>query len=293
MRTLRHVIKYPSRADTFVLYPIFDTHLGARTCNEKLLRQHVAAIAKNPNARWIGGGDYIEAIPRKGDSRYNEEALATWLHGQNDVCELQLERVVDIFAPIADKCLGLIKGNHEDAVEKWHDRAVYRSLAKQMARAAGKEPEELMMGVQGFVNLSFVRETSTGTQSSTWSFDIYLHHGYGGGRLPGGHALTLGRVLSDYVCDLAFLGHRHTNMVLPKIVVESSETPPYHRQHCKYACFVPSYMEAYITDSKLPVDTYAENFGLPPQPVGTFPVVLHPDKRKISIVTSVSHGTHG
>lgn len=290
MRVLRTTITYPSRSDEFVLYPLFDTHMGARTCDEKLLRQHVAAIAKNPNARWIGGGDYIEAIPRKGDSRYNEETIATWLHGQNDVVELQIERIVDILTPITDKCLGLIKGNHEDAVEKWHDRAAYRAIAKQIARAANKEPEELMLGVQGFVVLSLVRQMSSGIQTGHWRIPIYLHHGYGGGRLPGGHALTLGRVLSDYDCDLAFLGHRHTNLVLPKIVMKVSEGEPYFCEHTKYACFVPSYMRAYITDSKLPVDSYAENFGLPPQPVGTFPVVLKPDKRKISIVTSFTNG---
>jgi hypothetical protein len=282
VQTISHVIGYPSRTSTFRLWHLTDWHIGAAACDEKLLRKHVQQIADDPNARWIGGGDYLDCISRKGDKRHHEETLAPWLHGKDDPIELQLERVLDIMQPIADKCLGLLQGNHEWAALQHSDRDVYRSLITRLAKEAKREPHTLALGAQGFIVTNFRRMTGT-TAGNNWRMTTYVHHGYGGGRLPGGHALALGRVLGDYDCDIALMGHRHVSVSLVKTIVRPG--PFGYQEHHRLGVFTPSYLRSYIIPSKgarRPVDTYPEKVGLPNTVVGATPLLIDPFARTYS-----------
>ena len=142
------------------------------------------------------------------------------------------------------------------------------------------EPGDLALGYQGFVRLIF--EQSGHRDMVT----VYCHHGYGGGRLPGGDALALGRVLGDYECDLALMGHRHTFHNLEKTVI-SMDRAGKLQQKTRHAAFVGSYLGAYIhpsTENK-PVDTYAEAIGLPPKRTGTTRILIQPRTGKMAIVS--------
>lgn len=286
MRTLNHHIYYPSRASTIDLYYLTDMHIGARACDERLLQADVSAIARNPNARWIGGGDYIDCIARKKDKRYNESTLAKWLRGKDDTIGQQRDKLIEYLSPIADKCLGLVCGNHERAALDYADRDIYWEIVTMLAQRANVEPQKLALGVQGFVSIKFRRGTETDIHD-TWVMNVFCQHGYGGGRLPGGHALTLGRVLNDYVCDIAMLGHRHTRQYVDKHTVA-----PNWKTRFSMALFVPSYLEAYIRPSSEDrlVDTYNEQIGLPPQHLGTVPISIRPNKRTFEAVLSSDYG---
>lgn len=282
MRTLDHNIYYGSRSDTCRLYDLTDLHIGARACAEDLLQADVDTIAADPSAYWIGGGDFLDCIARKGDRRYNESTLAKWLRGKDDVIGMQRDRVVEILAPIAKKCVGLICGNHERAALDYTDRDIYWEIVTLLSKAANVEPQSLALGVQGFVNLHFRRGTPD-SYGGGWKMTVYAHHGYGGGRMPGGHALTLGRALGDYDADLFFFGHRHVRQFVDKIIVA-----PHFKQRLKIALYVSSYLNCYVkpsSEDKL-TDTYAEQYGLPPQHLGTVPVVVKPDVRRMDVILS-------
>jgi len=60
------------------------------------------------------------------------------------------------------------------------------------------------LGFDGFIRVLF--RVSGKTELTT---TIYVHHGYGGGRLAGGHALTLQRAFLWNQADVALMGHRH------------------------------------------------------------------------------------
>lgn len=66
MRTLYKTLYYPHRKDTFKVYYLTDWHVGAKSFDETLFRQHVQQIKDDPSAYWIGGGDYIDAISHVG-----------------------------------------------------------------------------------------------------------------------------------------------------------------------------------------------------------------------------------
>jgi hypothetical protein len=277
MRTLTHTLYYPSRSVFYTLYHLTDLHVGARACCETLLGSMVREIQANPYALWIGGGDYIDAIARRGDPRYDEETLARWLLGENDVVGQQRDYLLTRFLlPIADRCLGLVMGNHERTSVRYYDRDVYWEICQRVAEAAGRDPAELALGVEGFLVLKF-RRGERSSYGGTRTLTIYTHHGHGGGRLPGAHALALGRVMSDYEADLALLGHRHVKMVLSKRVVTAGGKTC--RSRMRYGAFMGSFLDSYIEPSGRgkPADTYASHAGFPPQEPGTIPILIKPD----------------
>ena len=285
MRTLTHTLYYPSRSDHFNLWHLTDWHVGAKAFDEKLFRQHVKLIADDPMARWIGGGDFIDAITHVGDKRYNPEGLAEWALGHNDVMGTQVDYAVDLVKGIAHKCVGLGTGNHEFQADKYYGRQIYWEIVVKIAQHARMLPETLAYGIQGFILLNFRRGTVK-SHGNNWQFVIYAHHGFGGGRLPGGHALTLHRTLSDYHCDLALMGHRHVLQIVPKTITVPGGLTAKSRQ--AYGIFMPSYLGQYINPKPngKPVDTYPEQFGLPATPLGAFPITVYPMARRMSLVVT-------
>jgi hypothetical protein len=280
-------VPYSSRNDTFTHYHLTDLHLGARACDEKQLDRDIARIANDPTATWSGGGDYMDAICQAGDKRYRPSTLAKWLHGEDDVMGAEVDYVIKKFAPIADKCLWLGDGNHEDAAITWYARNVYWEIVKGVASAAKKPPEQLALGVHGFVCLHF-RRTAKESSGSGWRLTFYTHHGYGGGIMYGGHALTLGRVMDKFDCDIALLGHRHVEDYTPGYNV----TPMRYgvRTRKRMGFFVASYLNSYIIPSRPDAgkltDTYAEKKGYPPSTIGTFPIIISPNERSYHAVMS-------
>lgn len=286
MRTLNVIETYRGRGTHFNLYPLADLHVGAAACDERLLCKTVQAIENDPNARWIGLGDNIDAIARKGDRRYQEATLAKWLHGKDDVIGQQRDRVCEILKPIAGKCWGLINGNHEHAALQWYDRNIYWEIVTKIADYANKAPTELALTTQGFVCVRFRRKA--GKSGSSTKLVIYAFHGAGGGRLAGGHALTLERVLGDYQCNLALLGHRHVIQYVRKEITEPKGDGAVVKT--RTGLFCGSFLGAYIKPSGNGslTDTYAERLGLPPKQTGCPRVVIKPDVMKLDVVLSSS-----
>ncbi len=276
LRTLNHTLYYPSRQELFVIWDLTDIHLGHAACDEAMLDADIEAIASDPNAYWIGGGDYIDAIARKGDKRYSEHSLAKWLHGELDIVGLQVERITKKFAPIAHKCLGLRKGNHEGALLDYNDRDVYREIVRGVAQAAKCEMRDLALGLEGFVQVRFRRGTPKQYGGST-SLMIYCHHGAGGGRKRGGDAIRMEEVLLQYRADLVFMGHRHKAMTFPvQEVVPSGKGV---KLKDRLGVWGGSYLHSYIDDDRreIPAENYPQKIQLPPTKVGMVPILIKPD----------------
>lgn len=278
MKTIIRRLTYGSNGDTFRLWHLTDWHVGAKAFNEKLFRQHVRLIEDDPNAYWIGGGDYIDGICHVGDKRYKPETLANWVLGETDVMTVQADYAVSLVKPIAYKCLALAEGNHEWTAKNHYSRDIYAYIVKQIAQFAGVEPGTLALGAGGFVLPTFARVTGMHS-ANHWRFRVFTHHGYGGGRLPGGHALTLGRALADFEADLVLMGHRHVLCVVPKVIQR------HNGAFTRYGVFMPSYLNSTLEPRAdgMPVDTYPELMGLPATPVGAFPIEICPWERRIEL----------
>jgi len=294
MQTLHKVIYTKSRSDTIRLHYLTDLHVGALSCDEARLRAKISEIQNDPAAYWIGGGDYIDAICRIGDKRHNEQALAPWLWGKNYVMQTQAEYVVEMLRPIAGKCLGMVRGNHERAAQKYYDMDAYGDIVKGVAAEQGIDPFELKLGVQGFVVLKFRRKygKDKNKYGGTRKITVYCHHGWGGGRLPSGHAMALHRILGETQCDLALVGHRHQQQAISHATKGAASHLGGGKFKFKQAAFCGSYLNAWINPStdKTLTDTYVDDIGMAPVPLGTPTITIKPDTRKIEIVTCVDGG---
>lgn len=268
MRSIIKSIAYESSADTIKVVPLADLHLGSASCDETLLKFIVKQIAADPMCYWVGLGDYAEYITRK-DPRHKETRLAGWLHGIDDLATAQTEKVIEILSPIREKCLALLVGNHELTILKHSEVDVYARLCE----AIRPDPKiAIAMGVQGFLVLRMRRS------GNSWPVRFYLHHGYGGGRLEGGHALTLGRVFKDFDTDVVLMGHRHCKYVLPRIQIAVSRGGRIY-ERAQVGCFCGSFMRGYSDQTEV----YSEVRGLPPLPVGPLMLTLIPAKKKIEV----------
>jgi len=289
MRTLNHTLYYPGRGTLFTFWDLTDIHLGHAACDEPMFRADIAAIAADPFAYWIGGGDYVDAIPRKGDRRYSETSIARWLWGENDPVGLQIERMVDLLRPIAPKCLGLRSGNHEGLILDAYDRDVYREIVKGVATAAGREMRDLALSIEGFVRVRFRRGTPDSFGGVT-TLTIYLHHGAGGGRKRGADALRMEETLLQYDADLVFLGHRHKAMAFPLQVVCAAGRGV--RMRDRLGVWGGSYLHPYLPDDRdIPADNYPQRKHLPPVRAGMVPVLVKPDVLGLTPVLAAGGAT--
>ena len=230
-------------------------------------------VARRNNAVFVTGNcDYIN---RK-DRRHKETSLASYLHGIDDIARMQRDRVISILEPIKDKCLGLLRGNHEGDFLKYYEVDIYASMVDRL-RIDHKA--KIMLGIQGFIILRLSRRSKGAKRAmgESWPIKIYCHHGYGGGRLEGGHALALGRMFKDYNCDIGLMGHRHVKQVLPRVqTTVTRDGRVYDRYQVGAFCgsFLKSYSEA---------EVYAEEKGLPALPLGPIRIRLWPAQRKIEV----------
>ena len=79
----------------------------------------------------MGGGDYCDAVILGDAKRFDVDTLPNWMLSGDpktirrrikDILAAQRRRFLRLVDPIKDKCIGLIEGNHEYTIMKYHNR---------------------------------------------------------------------------------------------------------------------------------------------------------------------------
>lgn len=169
------------------LYPIGDWHIGSRQSFPRFIHELVDRIAKDPEARWVSMADLIEnaIVGSKSD---------VYLATSNP--EKQVEEAVKLLAPIKDKCLFMIPGNHS---------------ARTM-RIAGIDPDKVIADQLGvpFHRYSVLASLLFRQLGPPNRVVCFFHHGHGGGSTPGGKINATARLrLVAPNADAVFAGHTH------------------------------------------------------------------------------------
>lgn len=274
MRLITRVIEHQSRSDFWYIRPLGDIHLGSINCDEVLLDKHIKWIGDH-EAFWIGMGDYAEFISPK-DARYRPEDVAPWCRGEKDLAEAQLQNLIGKLSPIKHLCLGLLKGNHEDQIYDRYDNHVYGRLLAQL-----RVPERsLRLDSRGFIRLVFRRlygETQSVKPYNTTTLDLFVEHGYGGGRLEGAPALALGRLSKNYQARVFIEGHRHREMSFTDERIRVSGENLIGEK-LALVCS-GSYLKSWQEDTEI----YAERKQYPPKPTGSPIVRIAPWQNEIEV----------
>jgi predicted phosphodiesterase len=229
MRVARITESY-SNKDTFRIWPISDTHLGAADCDEELLKQHIEEINQDPHARIIFLGDVGDLIDWR-DKRFQAgmwpERYMDAMHAEGGIPSETVAHAVELFQPVRKKIWCWLSGNHEYTIRGKMDREIGSEIAAQL----GVE----YLGYGGFLRVAWKRNSSkaAGGQHVT-VFD--LHHGWQGGRRSGAKVNQLELHLSESDADVVLRGHSHDRLahIFPSLRITQNTARDWERvvAHC-------------------------------------------------------------
>jgi hypothetical protein len=196
-----------------------------------------------------------------------------------DLARAQRDRFLSIVKPIAPKCLALLEGNHETAIARHYERSIYSEIVTGVREAAGwPDTSKLALGYTGWLRLVFRRtKDDADRRGGTSRLNIKLHHGHGGGKLAGGKALNLERMLWTNDADLILVGHTHITG-WQQAAVEELDGNGHVRHRTRYGVHCGTFLRSTNPDG---APTYNEIAGYLPLTVGGVEIVLRPGAEEI------------
>jgi len=277
-------ITYPSRSDVFTVHNISDIHLGHKACAEDRLAADIQQIADDPNAFWVGGGDYADYISYN-DKRFVPNDLAEWLKPADlgHLGEVLTRKVRDVLWPIKHKCLGLAWGNHEWKYSNTQDQA---HLHGWLCTEFGVPN----FGYSALFDIVFVRvpeckqpelhwtNPTPSKKNSRASFRFFIHHGNGASRTAGGKINMLVRHMTEIQADVYMCGHVHEKIGKREITIGGDMACRNQTQKERIGIVSGSYYRSFCEGCT----TYAERMGLKPTSLGPSFVRIEPDKNRIT-----------
>jgi len=239
--------------DEWTIYPLGDIHLGNVGFDKLALRKTVQEIQKRENIVWIGMGDYGEFISHL-DPRFDPENVdrKTKVQQLQFFAQHQVDEIEKELAPIANKCVGIKRGNHEKVIS---DRFLY-----DPAHDLAKRFNTKYLGYE-----SMTRFYVSGKDGrKRYSVVAYAHHGFGGGKKPGSHANNLLDLAAYYEADLYITGHVHRlqSIKSTKLIINTSG-----KLLSRDVAFVNS--GTYLRMKQEGMEGYEVKKGLPPTVIGS------------------------
>lgn len=252
--------------DCITLTPIGDIHLGSANCDKPLLTRTIKEIADDPNARWLGMGDYAEFITPK-DPRWHAGGIDREIIdiGQVDeIGDLMVDYLADLFRPIIGKCWGMGRGNHEVSYEQHNGTNIMARLLREF-----KAPD-LDTGWACLTNIGFA---DSGNHKNGWT--IYHAHGWQAGRTKGAKVNEAEKMVARFEADIHLHGHSHDRWIIPVATrLRANHTHDKLIAEDKYAghtgCFLRTYQEG--------VTGYGERAEYPSTSLGTIKIKFYPNR---------------
>lgn len=144
------------------------------------------------------------------DIRFEGKSLADWIKVKDldDLPGTQARDFAKRVKPIKDKCLGLLRGNHENTISKRYHQDIHNYIcvllnAKNM----------------GYVSFCRIRLFCPKEKTARKVITIFAEHGAGGGRLLGGKVTNLNRKREDIWANVYVRGHVHEKMDFDRVAV--------------------------------------------------------------------------
>lgn len=179
-----------------VTYYIGDVHEGAANHDEKAFKKAIQMVAADGDM-WIGVGDYVDCITTN-DPRFNPQEISVKysIKDLEDLPKKQSDYFLQAVEPIADKCAGLIYGNHEDSYRHHNSFDVVNYMCNVM--------DVPNLRHKAWVSLMFENE------NKRIPVKMVVCHGAGGGGMREGYPIN--KVYDTFRWDMAdvhVMGHLH------------------------------------------------------------------------------------
>ena len=197
VKIIEKIITLEDKNKPLTIIPIGDIHLGAYGCNTTYLKNTVEWIKNKPNCYVVGMGDYCDCIVPQDTKRFDISAIdPAFLPHLDNLPMAQLAEFKKIIAPIKDKIICMLPGNHEESMRKYHSLNLLRELELDFKVPTGD--------YMTFLRLKFDRE-----QFHTTPLTFFLQHGWFAGRKVGGKINQLMDSANSYGADIYVVGHSH------------------------------------------------------------------------------------
>ena len=193
------------------LWAIGDVHIGAKECALREFTQFLAKIQGDPDSYIVIVGDVLNNATRASVSNVYEETMPP---------SLQIDKAAELLAPVSDRILGCVGGNHE-----------HRSLKEVDLDPLYQVMVMLRIPELYRQNFAFMRVTlERGTTYDQYAF--YLTHGKSSAKqrkfaqaaIEGVDAIITGHTHSGLVEKNARLVFNHRNCVKVKPLISLTAT---------------------------------------------------------------------
>lgn len=260
---LKCVNSYLSRDITNIeLVPIGDVHYGSRQANIEEFIKTIDYVSSTPNCYAVLLGDLLEM---------SIEGSVGDVYSQTMTTQEQIDGMIELLAPIKNKILAAVSGNHSKRVSKKTGVDVMSAVMTGLVGFdKAKEiyhPDALCL----FLNFS----RNKGRNNRYTQYAVYINHGFGGGKAIGSKMNHLGDGASLANFDLVIMGHNHQ----PGHIVTTASNIDYRNQkiNTKHVHLVSS--TGYLN----PMNGYGTARAWKPQPITTPHINLEGYDRKITV----------
>ncbi len=285
MELARVKLTAPAGKRPLKIFPIGDIHAGAAACDIDHFRRTVAMVKADPASRWIGMGDYGDLI-MPSDPRWSFSVLdwkeLGFINGRPDPRNLGVESrdlVARELDPIADQCIGIHFGNHEQAFAKHY----FIDLAGFLA-ARYKAP---YLGYTALTRLEIIYDNG----EHRWTPVVFSEHGAKGGGTDGNAINSLELRGNEFEANLYLKGHVHKRGIQPREMLawgtENKTSRLKVATRDRVFVLTGTYLKGYVTaDNRTTGDgrvetTYGEYKGYPPNEIGGTVVLFDVNEQRI------------
>ena len=198
-------IDLPRELSSVELHTFADEHIGDEHSDIKRVMERIEYVKNTPNAYCILNGDIIDNATKTsiGDT-YTQEFNPME----------QLQRAVELFAPIKDKILCITHGNHENRTYKKEGINLSSLIARQLGLADRYTPTAAVLFLRLGENDKGLKETKGSGKYRKICYTLYVLHGSGGGRKEGAKAIRLADMASIVDTDIYIHSHTHLPMIM-------------------------------------------------------------------------------
>lgn len=196
MEIVDYRIDRKSKGHVFSLYAVADMHVGNPGFDYNHFAAHVKTIKDDPDAYWIGLGDYADWVSI-GDKRFQVANLDPEddMMLLEDFYQKMFERVAEKLSPIMDRCIGLSYGNHEMTICNKNQYDPVKRLCERF--------QVNNLGWSSFVRLRFARKCGVSM------YKIFCSHGTVAGGRKGGKINKMENSTADFDADIYLKAHGH------------------------------------------------------------------------------------
>ena len=172
------------------IHPLADLHIGDMSCDFKAILDELEYIKNTENCYCVLDGDLM-------DTAIASSIGDTYASTHNPM--EQLQECVNLFAPIKDKILAVVGGNHENRIYKTDGLDITELMCHQLGIADRYSPTTALV---------FIRFGDDKKHRKV-CYTMYMTHGAGGGRKEGGKINRLADLANIVDADIYLMAHVH------------------------------------------------------------------------------------